>query len=522
MARLLLVFCRMFKTASLPMVSLVLGVSIFTTMRAEAQSTTIYVDVNITVSSCNNYSPEGRACGAGSSTAHRTIASAASAANAGTLVSLRSGTYSEALNPPRSGTQSAPIVFQRYGAETVTITGVDIALTIIGREYVDVDGITVTDVNGWARLQDSRYITIRNSIFRRATATGTTGSIKLVRSSYNRILSNTFEDGHDNMVLVDAADRNVVQGNTFSLGRHSLLSVRCSNENVFRSNSFSNPSQKVMEIYDCEGVGSDSPIRYDSAKRNLFELNEVMRTRASSKDNDYNGIQHGAQQTVVRGNVFRNNDGGGVNYQEYANESRYVYGNRLYHNTFYANRCYAIIGDFGTANYRDNRVKNNLFYRNTDCGGGSAQVRIPDTNAVVLTSNAIETSDPGFVNEAGNDFHLAPGSRAIDAAGALTVTASAGSGTTMVVQDALYFFGGHGIPEETGDRIQLLGGPQTATITAIDYATNRLTLDTPLTWSVGAGVALRYIGTAPDMGAFERGATTSIPPQPPTNLRITQ
>jgi hypothetical protein len=40
-------------------------------------------------------------------------------------------------------------------------------------------------------------------------------------------------------------------------------------------------------------------------------------------------------------------------------------------------------------------------------------------------------------------------------------------------------------------------------ITSIDYDTHALTLDRPLTWTSGQGVALRYEGKAPDMGAFE-------------------
>jgi hypothetical protein len=486
----------------------------------EAQSSGTFVDPTMSAASCNNYSAATRACSGGTSTAYRTIAGAAAAATAGTVISLREGTYREALNPPRSGSRDAPIVFQRHGSETPTITGVDIGLTIIGREYIEVNGLTVTDVSGWARLQDARYVTIRNSTFRRATSTGTTGGFKIVRSTYNRILGNVLQDGNDNMVLVDAADRNVIEDNTFSTGRHSLLSVRCSNFNVFRANSFSNPSQKAIEIYDCEGVGSDSPIRLDAAHRNLFERNEVTKTLASSRDHDYNGIQHGAQQTILRRNVFRGNDGGAVHYQNYADESLYVYGNRMYHNTFYANKCHAIIGASGSSNYRDNRSKNNLLYKNVTCSGGATQTRIADTGAVVLTSNAIETADPGFVNEAGNDFHLTAGSRMVGAAAALTTTSSAGSGTTVAVQDASYFFDGYGIPAEVGDVIQLIGRPDFATVTAINYTANTLTLDRPWTWSSGEGVTLQYSGNAPDMGAFEYGEAAQVPLRPPTHVRI--
>ena len=55
-----------------------------------------------------------------------------------------------------------------------------------------------------------------------------------------------------------------------------------------------------------------------------------------------------------------------------------------------------------------------------------------------------------------------------------------------------------------GDRIQLQGQSQTAGITSVDYSTNQLTVDTPLTWTAGLGVSLPYSGSAPDVGAFEQ------------------
>ena len=89
----------------------------------------------------------------------------------------------------------------------------------------------------------------------------------------------------------------------------------------------------------------------------------------------------------------------------------------MYHNTFYANKCHAIIGDIRTSHYRDQRVKNNLLYKNVACHRRGDQIKIPDTGAVILTANAIEKSDPGFVDEAANRLPSAQGSRMIDAAG---------------------------------------------------------------------------------------------------------
>ncbi len=83
-----------------------------------------------------------------------------------------------------------------------------------------------------------------------------------------------------------------------------------------------------------------------------------------------------------------------------ADESLYVYNNRLYNNTFYSNGCYGIIGDTGiVGRYYDNQAVNNPLYKNTSCSGTNEQVRIPDSQTVILNNNTLTTSDPKFVNK---------------------------------------------------------------------------------------------------------------------------
>jgi parallel beta-helix repeat protein len=466
---------------------------------------TMYVDGKVGPVSCTDYSPSARSCGGGSGRAYRTLQGAADAAVAGDVVQVRAGSYNERLIPGRSGTEALPVIFTVAQGETATLTNLDEpAIFLKERSYVVVEGFTVTNVVGWARLEDSSYNTLRKNAFSRATASGTTGGVKLVRGGYNRIQENTLEDGNDSLVIQDS-DRNVVQGNTFTRGRHSLLSLRCGNYNVIRGNSFSNPDQKNLEIYDCEGT-SDAPVKLDATKRNLVERNVMADTHASSADYRYNGIQYGGQQGIVRRNVFRDNAGGGVNFQYYRDESLYNNRNRVYHNTFYNNRCFGIVGANGDARvFFDNRARNNILYRNTDCAGAGGQTSIANPSRVVLSDNAVTTAPPGFADEANRDLQLAAGSPMIDAAAYLTTATTAGSGTRLSVADASYFFDGYGIPQEGGDEIQLEGQAESARVVSVDLGANTLTLDHGLTWTAGQGVALRFAGLKPDLGAHESG-----------------
>jgi copper-binding protein NosD len=466
---------------------------------------TMYVDGRIGPTTCADYSPASRSCGGGSARAFRSLQGAAEAAGPGDVVHVREGTYAERLIPSRSGTEPQPVTWLATPGETVTVTGTDEpAVYLKGRSYVVIDGFTVTNVVGWVRLEDSSHNLLVRNHFSNATARGTTGGVKLVRSHLNRILDNSIEDGNDNLLLQES-DHNVVQANVFSRGRHSLLSIRCGNYNVIRGNSFSNPSQKNLEIFDCEGV-SDAPVRLDATKRNLVEGNLIADTHPSSANYRYNGIQYGGQQGIVRRNVFRNNQGGGINFQFYARESLDNNRNRVYNNTFYNNRCFGIVGQRGNhARFYDNRVRANLLYRNFNCTGTGSQVSIADPGAVILEENVLATTSPGFVDEAGGDLRLAPGSPMIDAGAFLTTTARAGNGTEMPVADASWFYDGYGIPGETGDAIQLEGRQEVAHVTGVDLSANLLRLDRALTWAAGQGVALRYAGSRPDVGAYEFG-----------------
>lgn len=115
-------------------------------------------------------SPEGDDAAAGTSvsTAWRTLAHAAAAAEPGQTVYLLAGTYQEALEPARSGTAEAPIVFRRRGRERVVLDGqgaLSTGVVLDGRSHVSVEGLTITGFTGpGVRASDGAGLTIRECV----------------------------------------------------------------------------------------------------------------------------------------------------------------------------------------------------------------------------------------------------------------------------------------------------------------------------------------------------------------------
>jgi parallel beta-helix repeat protein len=521
---------------------------------------TLFVDGTLTVASCATYNPATRNCAGGSALGYRTIAGAAAAAVASDTVAIRSGTYGERLVPPRSGTAGQPITYTRHASEVATITGssFDPAVDLTGRSYLVLDGLRVTDVVGWLRAVNAHHNVIRNSTFLRATASGSRAGVKFIDSTHNRIESNTFEDGNDNLMLIHS-DRNVVTGNTFRKARHSLWTILCGNRNVVRGNSFHNELQKIGQVTDCEGVPSDSPQLYNATKRNLIEGNTFAFTPSSGSSSPYAGIQYSAQQGIIRRNIFRDTVGPGLDLTLYSNEARFNTDNRVYHNVFYKTSFAGLsIAQTSSYTFSGNVIKNNVLYksqfvandrrwrwytqtlsgkpvqflhgrqdgflfeRNDVLGTAPGQAYAVTygrrdsssnppgqtlawwhQNQPALFKANIEVA-PGFVDENARDFRLAAGSPLIDAAAFLTTTTSAGSGTVVPVADVSYFFDGYGIAGEVGDHVQLAGQAVRARIVSIDEANRTLQLDQALAWTAGQGVSLAFNGSAPDVGAIER------------------
>jgi hypothetical protein len=474
---------------------------------ATAGAAELWVDTTL-AADCADYDVAARACGGGDQAAFATLAAADAAAGPGDVVTVRAGEFTEPFVVTASGSEGSPVVFRARAGETVRFTAIDSAggaINVTGRSWVEIEGFVVEFVGSWVRVEDSRHVVLRGNTFHHAAIEGTRGSVKLLRSDDCTLENNALIDANDNLTIVDSR-RNRVIGNGIFRGRHSLISVRCSEANVFRGNVLVNPDQKAAEVFDCEGASSDDPVRFEATPRNLWEGNLFGGTAPSDASHDFNAMQLAGQDGIVRRNAYQANLGGGVHLQVYPEEALANHGNRVYHNTFYDNRCFALASSTAAGGaYHDNVVTANLLYANADCAGGGEQMAPGDPVASVFVDNALATRDPGFLDPAMQDLRLAPDSPVVDTGPWLTRTVGAGAGTELAVADARFFWDGAGVPGEPGDLVQLAGDTATARVLAVDLAAGLLTLDAPLTWSDGQGLALAYAGAAPDPGAFEVG-----------------
>jgi len=432
------------------------------------------------------------------------------------------------------------------------------------KSFITIDGITFDDLSGWGRLVSSNNIIIKNNTLTNANTPGSRASIKLISSHYNQVINNTISIGHDNVFLL-RSNHNLVANNNVTSGRHTLWTIKSGSYNVIRDNFFSNELEKIGEIFDAHDLNNGEDERHfnltkeNATKFNLVEGNRFAYTPPVGAKGPFSGIQYAGQNGIIRNNHFYDNTGPGLVLAQYPDEAKYTNNNRIYHNNFVKNH-FAGINISNSLEYQisDNIIKNNIFYQNdfqdhdkrfyswAELDMKPVQILLRRENGVFFDNNNIFNSrvgedyvisgiyfndstprepvksplatiqppykemfannlesSPNFVDLAERNFNLTASSPMIDAASFLTTAKENGSGVTLKVLDASYFFDGYGVPGQQGDLIQLENSDKPVRIISIDYSTNSLTLNEPLTWVQGQGVSLTYSKNAPDIGALE-------------------
>jgi PKD repeat protein len=490
----------------------------------------------------------------------RTISKANATLVAGDTVYFRAGTYGSVddyIVPARSGSAGNYITYARYQSEVVNIDDVNWGADLNNRSYIRIDGLRFTGVDQcWIHMHEKNTVSEHNIIqncyfsdLHEAHWAGIWlgwlveegGAPPNGEVNYNQILNNEFHavcspDG-EILQLEGNTRYNIIEGNRFYGGPHAAIGMYAGGGatygyceyNIIRNNYIENKWHTGINIYS-------------HSARNLVEGNVIVdcgldhlnNTCGSDRDRlnpaqTHSCIQVGGPYNIFRRNVMVNN--GSFAMDSYSSATAYGSDsnhNRIYHNTFDENysQAYAVSGE--TDDLTDNIFKNNIFsfgheyevywdvqvtnranyFVWNNFFGQTTQKYWPSTGTVAELQSAYPTfwnnnisADPRYVNDAGRDFRLQSASPMIDAGAFLTKTRSAGSGTSIPVEDAGYFTSGWGIAE--GDSIQLEGQTQTARVTSVDYSNHVVSVNQSFTWSSGQGIGLAFSGFAPDIGALE-------------------
>lgn len=366
---------------------------------------------------------------------------------------------------------------------------------------------------------------------------------------------------------------NLVENNEMYGGGHHVAYLNGS-YNIYRNNYFHNEPWYPLNnpVYSTRIIAQEG--YSEDGMRNLNEGNRIAYGGPKNKDEiGGSGGQVKGAYNIWRRNIYAQIYTNAIYMTKYSGQSD-VKHNKIYNNTFwhggygtyqinpggtapspnwedrYAHALVVEEGPDGSTIY-GNVIKNNIFYQNRDPLGAQYSVisryydngwttRVPVFQAV--SANWLDNAgDPKFVDTTGAadpangdqwDFNLQPESPCKDnGAWLTTITSADGSGTSFAVNDAGYFWHDAGsmaaeIPNamiSTGDTVQLQGQTQTAAITSIDYETNTVTVDAPISWLQGQGVSLAYSGSAPDQGAYElmeSAAPDTTAPAAPAELTV--
>jgi hypothetical protein len=473
----------------------------------------------------------------------KTIQKANQALRPGDTVFLRSGTYSgQIIQPNNSGSSdTARIVYTSYPGEEVLIRDSAYGINLQNKSFITVNGIRFYNLQRFFRIYAGHYNIISYCKFdQRSSSSGDwagarIGSGNITGSnpasepsthnwihhcSFSRWVYGAYAENRgalldigNNLYAGDKSSYNLVEDCDFGYGGHHTLGVY-SPYNVIRRNYFHNETNSAN--WSHKGYRS-SITEGPAAGWCLYEGNRYGHS-------DLSGMALRSQRNIFRFNLFYRNGQGGLQVVSNAAGVDRADLNRIYHNTFYHDghltTSASFQGGMYFANWSNqspigNVVKNNIFYSNKN-GAITYEGRVdPQIIANNWDRNQV---NPGFLNLTDGgpdnpklpDLRLAAGSPAIDQGTWLTtITSSSGTGTSFRVADAGYFMDGWGVPNVKGDMIRIQGGAQPARIVKVDYQTHTIQTDRSLTWAQGQGIALAYEGDAPDLGAYEYGATTN-------------
>ena len=499
-------------------------------------------------------SPTGTAGGAGSVADPKSLSWVTNHLNPGDTACLLEGTrdYTERLITHDAGSPTDRITYMNVPDETPTISDIGTCI-VIKSSWVTVSGITCDggDIeNPSVSLGASIWPAAERAILSGNTFRNVSNAGILVDGQYNQILDNTVENVKVMEGIWIKGEYNLIEGNAVRNAGHAAIQMRDASYNVVRGNDLDNPWHRVLSV-------SEQTSLNETTEYNVIEGNRV---RGGGRDEQSTKATQDAltvrtHDTIVRRNLVYDNAITAIRLVVRAVERERADHNRIYHNVVVDNDEEGLlILDPDGLDAGDNAVVNNIFLDNSSVLAGQVEVAVDldqsglDGNHFVnndilngaagsdvisvagLTETKVAEYDnaysefagnvedsPNFADRAHAQFFLTDTSPLRNAGAFLTATAATGpacSGQTIQLEAGGAGFFSAGIEDAhgeivAGDEIQIEGVPGTFEITAIDHASDQLTLDATVSCANGAGVSLPWEGSAPDIGAYE-GAVTRL------------
>ena len=498
------------------------------TITVTPQAAGYYIDANNPSASDSNPGTENHPW--------KTINKANQTLAPGDTVFIKAGTYTTYIAPNDSGTASNRIIYRAYGSDIVTVRDASYGILLDGKSYITVQGISFYNLDKFLWLQNgANHNIIAYCNFDQGRNIGWSGSKIYRSSSYNWVhhcrfsnygeytsnsVGSVLDIGNEESTT-DISNFNLLEDSLLFHGGHHVLGVY-GQFNVIRNNYFHNENW-LNDHGERNVYVAGYPM---NSGHNLFEGNQIAYSGFPVANWGASGMSLDNGYNIIRFNRFYYNNLCGIGMSTTSSYYSDVVYNKIYNNTFLHNGYNMSTGPdpmtsaigfaiySGTHVIKFNALKNNLYYDHYQALG-VYQVSLDD-QIIANNWNGDTQGDPFFVNapltlgDPTNanlpDLHLQASSPCIDKGSFLTtITSPSGAGTTFTVADAGYFMDGWGISEVNGDDIQIVGTSQKARIAKVDYVTNAITLDTTLSWTQNQGIALAYVGSAPDVGAFEHG-----------------
>jgi len=366
----------------------------------------------------------------------RTIQHAADTLTAGDTVYIRAGTYPERVLPQHSGSPGNEITYAAYPGETATMDGTGIALPddlaglfeVAGRSYIRVSGLHVVNAgphadNAGILVSDSDHITIENC----ATFHTASSGIAVWGSQQVIIECSTVEQaglgGGQECITIAGTSNFEVRDNTVLDCQKEGIDAKDGSSNGLITHNVVNRPHAVGIYVDAW----DKPTHDITVSRNLvFDSVEGAGFAVAS---EMGGLLSNIR---LENNIAHHNYTYGIEISYCCIESHPMDGIIIVNNTLYGNGV-----GWGGGIIADNAQAQNVVIRNNIAGQNltfqlAVAADVPVGN-VTVDHNLIDgyrgyedevygedyvEGDPQFVNPAHGDFHLQPGSPAVDAGSA--------------------------------------------------------------------------------------------------------